>query len=340
MAAEWTQQQIKEWEAEFFKSGRDTKNKEFHLAEKTTTISGTSEQMKYIECTLKNSPATEESDIDKLFYYAEEAPKKQIVLHFTAGGLRGDIETLTNGEQHVSAPFVIARDGSILKLWDEKFWSYHLGLPAIHSNKLCSQQTIAIELSNVGPLRLKNNTKNLHCFEGAAFYCTTDDRELYTDLKEQGYKDAEGKPLFRKERYFATFTDAQYKSLITLLRYLTAAHGIDRTFLDKRARYDAVEYEKLLGRGGIVSHVNYRPSGKWDIGPAFDWDRVIKGVNKESTESGNSEDLFPPTGDGLFSSSADDEDLFSTTGDDLFSSSADDEDLFSSSTDDDGLFSS
>ena len=29
---------------------------------------------------------------------------------------------------------------------------------------------------------------------------------------------------------------------------------------------------------GVTSHVNYRPTGKWDIGPAFDWERLIKAV--------------------------------------------------------------
>ncbi len=34
----------------------------------------------------------------------------------------------------------------------------------------------------------------------------------------------------------------------------------------------------VLSFKGIVSHINYRPSGKWDIGPAFDWATMIEGV--------------------------------------------------------------
>ncbi len=29
---------------------------------------------------------------------------------------------------------------------------------------------------------------------------------------------------------------------------------------------------------GIVSHVNYRTTGKTDIGPAFDWQRIADGL--------------------------------------------------------------
>jgi N-acetylmuramoyl-L-alanine amidase len=40
---------------------------------------------------------------------------------------------------------------------------------------------------------------------------------------------------------------------------------------------------------GIVSHINYRESGKWDIGHAFDWNRVIHGVQAD--------EFIPATGE-------------------------------------------
>ncbi len=76
--------------------------------------------------------------------------------------------------------------------------------------------------------------------------------------------------------YFGAFTDAQYDSTIVLLRYLTARYGIPRAFLPTDARYETKTDH--AGFRGIVSHVNYRKTGKTDIGPAFDWDRVIGGV--------------------------------------------------------------
>ena len=81
---------------------------------------------------------------------------------------------------------------------------------------------------------------------------------------------------FRGKTYFATFTDAQYDSLTVLLRYLTAQHQIPRQFLPETQRYQT--RNEVLNFRGIVSHVNYRASGKWDIGPAFDWARLIRDV--------------------------------------------------------------
>jgi hypothetical protein len=46
--------------------------------------------------------------------------------------------------------------------------------------------------------------------------------------------------------------------------------------LPEPKRYTATD--EVLNFRGIVSHVNYRDTGKWDIGPAFDWNKVIQGV--------------------------------------------------------------
>ena len=84
---------------------------------------------------------------------------------------------------------------------------------------------------------------------------------------------------YRGQEYFASFTESQYVSLILLLRYLTATKDIPRKFLPSEERFDTTE--KVVDFQGILSHVNFRKSGKWDIGPAFDWDRVIDGVQAE-----------------------------------------------------------
>lgn len=198
-------------------------------------------------------------------YYYDERPKKEkIVLHFTAGHLRGDLSSLTFKDRgHVSVPFVIARDGTLYQLFSSAAWSYHLGKAAIGGNKAQSQKSIGIELSNFGPLKMKAG-KLMTIYNYA--YCDKSDTEMYTKLDTP----------YRGERYFATYTEAQYDTLVLLLRYLTAEYKIPRHFLDKDIRYEATE--EVIDFKGILTHANYRTSGKWDIGPAFDWDRVIKGV--------------------------------------------------------------
>ena len=201
------------------------------------------------------------------YYFQEVVPKERIVLHFTAGHLRGDLVTLT-GDIHVSVAYVIARDGTIYQLFDPKHWSYHLGPGCIGGNKVQSSKTIGIELSNYGPLILNGTQLE-------TIYATVDRRDPYcalTDTEQYLKLDAP----FRARNFYAAFTDRQYDSLVLLLRHLTNLFSIPRQFLTPDQRYET--RDAILTRQGIVSHVNYRPSGKWDIGPAFDWDRVIEDV--------------------------------------------------------------
>jgi len=95
-------------------------------------------------------------------------------------------------------------------------------------------------------------------------YCTQDQEQYYWQHSFRGYD------------YFATFSDAQYQAVIVLLRYLTGRYNIPREILPEARRYAAGR--DVLSFAGIVSHVNYRATGKTDIGPAFDWQRISAGL--------------------------------------------------------------
>ncbi len=243
-------------EKSFRDSGIDSAGKKHILKPFEVKIPGAAEKVAMIECTRENGDAS--------FYMKEVFEKKRIVLHFTAGYLKGDIATLTTPGNQVSVPFVIARDGTIYNLWTSKYWSYHLGPGAQGGNSEMSRSSLAIEISNIGILE-KGASGLVTQYSSSDVYCTEAEAAYYQKVKP-----------FRGKQYFATFTGQQYESIIALLRFLTAKYGIPRAFLDAPARYDVVQ--QIAGFHGITSHVNYRPSGKWDIGPAFDWDRVIAGV--------------------------------------------------------------
>ena len=198
---------------------------------------------------------------DKSFYYEEEVPKERIVVHFTQGYLKGDVDTLTKPNNHVSVAFVVARNGAIVNLWSSRFWSYHLGQGASGGNKAMSSRSVAIEISNIGCLK---KTANGMTTEYGDIYCDLAEQEFYTEV-----------PPFRERTHFATFTDAQVDATIKLLRYLTAKYAIPAAFLPPESRYGIVA--DVADFRGITTHVNYRKD-KWDIGPAFDWDRVVAGV--------------------------------------------------------------
>ena len=195
------------------------------------------------------------------YFYKKKTTKKRIVLHFTMGYLGGDLSTLTKKNYHVSVPFVVARDGRIYRLFDSKYWSYHLGADTIGGNKTCSSSSIGIELSNIGPLEKDGNwIWNTY----GSKYCEVGKAKYYASGADyRGYK------------HFARFTDAQYSAVSDLLTALCSKHGIPRKFMNKRERYKPFS-TPVDGRAyaGICSHVNYRKYGKTDIGPMFNWSKI------------------------------------------------------------------
>ena len=251
---------IPKHEADFATNKTDSDGKKFNLTPGSLPIPGTSETLQFT--TLKPVSG------DQSFFYAEAVPKERIVVHFTAGYLKGDIAALTKPNNHVSTPFVVARDGTIYNLFSSRYWSYHLGPGAKGGNKEMSSSAVAIEMSNVGYLKPSGN--NLVTYMSSSdVYCTLDDKDAYVKI---------GSP-FRGYTYFAAFTDAQYKSLISLLKYLTKTYNVPVNFIPEAQRYDV--YADVANFRGITTHVNYQPQsyGKWDIGPAFDWARVMSALS-------------------------------------------------------------
>jgi len=197
------------------------------------------------------------------YFYPEQVAKQRIVLHFTAGVLTGDLGVLMSKERgYVSVAYVLSRGGTVYRLFDPSAWSYHLGPAAAGGNKTQSRSSIGIEISNLGPL--KQNGNELRTYYEKA-YSTLDHKEHYAGLS---------KP-FRGYSHYASYTPQQINALIVLLRYLTATCHIPRAFLPEAKRYETTN--EVTSFNGIVSHVNYR-TDKFDIGPGFPWDEVIKGV--------------------------------------------------------------
>ena len=246
-------EEIPAYEADFETNHMDSNGKNFEYTIESVPVPGESLKMDYVN--LKPSSG------DNSYYYKSQQVKTQIVLHYTLGYLKGDIATMTQHDYHVSVPFVIGRNGKIYNLFYSGYWAYHLGPNAIGGNETQSKRTIAIEISNIGGLTqtergMENYYKDVYC----------DVSQDYAYMNQP----------FRRFNSFATFTDDQYSSLIILLRYLTARNNIERNFLPVVERYTT--FNEIINFNGIVSHINYRKSGKEDIGPAFDWERIERGV--------------------------------------------------------------
>lgn len=190
-------------------------------------------------------------------YFRTRTPKTKIVLHYTAGSLAGDIGALTSGNK-VSVPFLVPRNGTILNLFSPDFWAYHLGPNSLGGNMIMSMASIGIEITNQGWLTERNGF--MYNWAGAQ-YCSIEDKHLYVN-----------EPEYRGKNIWATFTDEQYDSVRKIIQYLTANFPIKPFILPPEER---LEYsESVIKMSGIFTHSNFRRD-KWDIGPAFDWNRIM-----------------------------------------------------------------
>jgi N-acetylmuramoyl-L-alanine amidase len=245
-------------EQAFFDTGLDSMGRKHTLTPTSQPIPGEAGKLTYLRCQRENGDAS--------FFFNEDVPKTHIVLHYTAGYLRGDVASLTTPANPVSVPFVIARNGTILNLWSSRQWAYHLGPGAVGGNTAGSKRSIGIELSNIGFLnKVGSNLVTDH--DSTDVYCTLAETSQYVALKTP----------FRGKTYFATYTPKQYESLGMLLRFLTKKYAIKRALLPETQRYNLLTESQLNALNGIISHANVRPD-KLDIGPAFDWQRVAKGL--------------------------------------------------------------
>lgn len=196
-------------------------------------------------------------------YIKEETPKKQIVLHHTAGNASG-VGTIsmwdTDDRGRIATCVTISGpgakgtyDGEICQAFSSKFWAYHLGIkPEVFKAYKVSYQSldriaIGIEICNWGPLTLKDGK-----------YYNYVNREMPADqvtTLETPYKGF---------KYYHKYSDAQIQSVKDLLVYWKGIYNIDLTF-----NYDqmfTVNTKALKGENGLYSHNSYRKD-KTDIYP-------------------------------------------------------------------------
>lgn len=97
-------------------------------------------------------------------YYEEPTRKQFVVWHGTEGRTRctpasgrpgratSSIDTWNLDATRVGAPWLVDRDGTIYKTFDDSGWIYHLGLKGTRGRY--DRSAVAIEFANEGPLTL------------------------------------------------------------------------------------------------------------------------------------------------------------------------------------------
>ena len=191
-------------------------------------------------------------------YLDTPVSKNLIVLHFTAGtSARSAYNTWMADPLRIATAYIVDGDGSIYELFDPSCWAYALGIkgqPGAPNEK----RAIQIEIANVGPLKRRDDTL---CWWPNGFktrWCHLDETHKYVESTHRGM------------HYYAGFPDIQFLSVCMLVKYLCDRFEIDRRIPEDRL--DTFDLDWFTDYAGIASHQNFRKD-KYDIGPAFDWER-------------------------------------------------------------------
>ena len=201
-------------------------------------------------------------------FFAEITRKDLVVLHFTAGrSAKSAFETWRNDPQHIATAFIVDVDGTIHEVFPPSCWAAHLGVKG--TRNLHDRRSIGIEIVNAGPLQPSADDRaTLNWWppkaKGAAGFttkfCGLDETDRYVAAE------------YRGKSHFASFPDAQVDAVAALVRALCGQFSIPLTLPPLDRRFDC-DVNAFATYRGVCTHANFRLD-KWDIGPAFPWDRL------------------------------------------------------------------
>jgi len=198
-------------------------------------------------CTRKGHPMSS-------FCHMQETPKRAVVLHHTSG--LGHLGTLMGDRGFISIHFMIGRDGNVYRFVDTEYKVNHA--PPF------STETVGIEVDNIGKLFLKDGILR---GEAGTPYCKVEDKEAYVEKQWRS----------KNEKYWATWTEAQYVGVGKLLKAICHKHHIPKMILPEEHRFEAFDEHRDIPRfRGICHHVNINYGNRDDLGPYVDWDKIIR----------------------------------------------------------------
>ncbi|HYK05961.1 MAG TPA: N-acetylmuramoyl-L-alanine amidase [Thermoanaerobaculia bacterium] len=182
-------------------------------------------------------------------WFPELTEKKYVVWHGTAGRTRHtpvsgrpghattSIDAWNLNADRVGAPYLVDRDGTIYKTFDDVGWIYHLGLKGTKARY--DKASVAIEFANEGGLSLDGD--RLHAFG------MNTPNTVYTGpvLSHE----------WRGFNFFAQLDEAQVDAGIELTLDICRRHDIDPVFYYPSTTYD---FPRCFQVATIICHSNCR----------------------------------------------------------------------------------
>jgi len=194
--------------------------------------------------------------------------KDLIVLHFTAGTTaRSAFDTWKNKPERVATSYIVDVDGTIFEVFPPQFWAAHLGVKG--TKNADDRRSIGIEIANVGPLQPAADDpgtlnwwpkKSATAADFTTRFCRLDETDRYVKVP------------YRGKAHFAAFPLVQVDAVAALVRGLCQQFSIAPTLPAAGVRFGA-DPGAFASYKGVCTHANFRQD-KWDIGPAFPWDRL------------------------------------------------------------------
>ena len=238
-----------------------------------------------------------------LIYDTEETTKTQIVLHHTAGNntAAGYIAGWQKESYPLATHYIIPRTGQTEQLYEDKYWSNHLGTD-LPNNAFLQKHSLAVEISSYGYLTLKKNNQGKRVWQSWSGQEVPDDQvaepyrisgngtiESFVDKVPGGYR---GYVRFQK------YTDGQIKSLETILRGWKNSYPSIPLKLTPENYKEMFPNTKTNGEydisknasgqvPGLYTHNSYRPD-KVDIFPQKELLEMLMGLDGESTTTTSS----------------------------------------------------
>jgi N-acetyl-anhydromuramyl-L-alanine amidase AmpD len=195
-------------------------------------------------------------------YLPEVVNKDLVVLHFTAGAsARSAFTTWLNNPERVATAYIVDPDGTVYEVFDPTQWAFHLGIKG--SRGVHDRRSVGIEIANVGPLKPSpEDPDRLNWWPNnwGSPWCRREETAKYVHASFRGIDD------------FAAFPDPQVDAVARLVRHLCDRFSIPKTIPpgSRRSECDVAFFGSFKG---VATHQNFRRD-KWDIGPAFPWERL------------------------------------------------------------------
>ncbi len=207
----------------------------------------------------------------------------QFVIHYDVCGTSRTCFKVLHDQRGLSVQFMLDVDGTIYQTLDLKERAWHAGT--------ANDRSVGVEIANMGAHpSIKAVAEWYELDETGWPYLTFPSRIVETGIRTPDFvgRSARKEPIKGtingRELIQYDFTNEQYHALIKLTAALVSVFPkleLDAPRdADGNVRMDVFSADELADYSGLLGHYHVT-KGKVDPGPAFNWDRVIRGARRE-----------------------------------------------------------